>query len=158
MRIISNTKVKDAPSGFRAYSKSAAEKINVFSDYSYTLETLIQAGQNDLKKITSVPINVNLKLRESRLFSGNFEYIIKSVSTIIRVFAIYRPFKFFGLIGIFFIFLGSIPLLGYLWIYFYSQDGDHLQSILLGSLLILIGILCLFFSFIAELISVNRKL
>lgn len=63
MRIISNTKVKDAPSGFRAYSKSAAEKINVFSDYSYTLETLIQAGQNDLKKITSVPINVNLKLR-----------------------------------------------------------------------------------------------
>lgn len=157
VRIISGTDVKDAPSGFRAYSRESAIKINIFSNYTYTLETLIQAGQQGAR-ILSVPINVNSQLRESRLFKGMFQYISRSFSTLIRIFAVYRPLMFFGSIGLAFIFVGLIPLIRYFYFYLNNQTGDHIQSILLGALLIIIGFFSVLAGFVGDIISVNRKL
>jgi glycosyltransferase involved in cell wall biosynthesis len=157
VRFFSFTDVKDAPSGFRAYSRTAAKKIYVFSNYTYTLETIIQAGHSGLN-IISVPIRVNAKTRPSRLFKRNFQYIRRSVFTIIRSFAIYRPFRFFGLIGLFFILIGFMPLLRFIYIYFYGDASGHIQSLILGSLFLSIGVITIIFSFLCDLISVNRKL
>lgn len=157
VRIISGTNVKDAPSGFRAYSREAALKINIFSNYTYTLETLIQAGQQGAK-ILSIPVNVNSKLRESRLFKGMFQYISRSLTTLIRIFAVYRPLKFFGFIGGVLIFLGIIPLFRYFYFYLNNQQGDHIQSILVGILLFIIGFFSVLVGFLGEIISANRKI
>jgi glycosyltransferase involved in cell wall biosynthesis len=157
VRILSGTDVKDAPSGFRAYSIESAMKINIFSNYTYTLETLIQAGQQG-ERIISVPIKVNSKLRESRLFKGMFQYISRSLATLVRIFAVYRPLMFFGFIGIAFLFIGFIPLLRYFYLYLNNQQGDHLQSIVLGTLLIIIGFFAILAGFVGDIISVNRKL
>src|SRR5690606_4864832 len=99
VRVASKTNIPDAPSGFRAISRAAARRLVVFSDYTYTLETIIQAGQKNMA-ITSVPIRVNGDLRPSRLVKSIPSYIQRSIVTIIRVFVIYRPFRFFGTIGV----------------------------------------------------------
>ena len=157
VRFLSFTDVRDAPSGFRAYSRTAAQKIHVFSNYTYTLETIIQAGHSGLS-IISVPIRVNEQTRPSRLFKGNFQYIRRSIFTIIRSFAIYRPFRFFGFIGLFFIFIGIMPLLKFVYIYFYGDASGHIQSLIFGSLFLSLGVFTIIFSFLCDLISVNRKL
>jgi glycosyltransferase involved in cell wall biosynthesis len=157
VRKISNTNVEDAPSGFRAYSRNAAEKINVFSQYSYTLETIIQAGQMGLV-IKSIPINVNFKLRESRLFKSIFQYISQSLFTIIRTFAIYKPFAFFGLPGFIFIVIGLFPLIKFFLFYLNGLGDGHIQSLILGSLFVSLGLILIIFSFISDLIQVNRKI
>ena len=94
LRLLSSTKVEDAPSGFRAFSREAALRLNVFDNYTYTMETLVQAGAKGLR-LVSVPIRVNPKLRESRLFKNIFSYVFKSMKTTIRMFIVYRPFRFF---------------------------------------------------------------
>lgn len=157
VRSISGTDVKDAPSGFRAYSRETALQINIFSNYTYTLETLIQAGQQGAR-IMSIPINVNSKLRESRLFKGMFQYVSRSLATLIRIYAVYRPLKFFGSFGLGLILIGMIPLLRYFYFYLNNQPGDHIQSILLGTLLIIIGFFSILAGFVGDIISVNRKL
>lgn len=157
VRFISNTNIDDAPSGFRAYSRSAAKKINVFSRYSYTLETIIQAGYSNLTLI-SVPISVNNKTRESRLFKNMFQYMLRSVFSIIRTFAIYKPFSFFGLTGLFFSIVGLIPFFRFIYFYLNGMPGDYIQSLIFGVAFLLIGIILLIFSFVADLISVNRRL
>jgi len=157
VRIFSNSKVEDAPSGFRAYSRFAAKKINIFSNYTYTLESIIQAGQSGLI-IQSIPIRVNLKTRESRLFKSNFQYIRRSINTIIRSFAIYRPFRFFGLGGLFFLIIGAIPLIRFGYFYLFESAAGHIQSLIFGGLFFLIGFILIIFSFISELISINRQL
>jgi glycosyltransferase involved in cell wall biosynthesis len=157
VRVISNTSVEDAPSGFRAYSRNAAKKINVFSRYSYTLETIIQAGYSNLTLI-SVPISVNRKTRESRLFKNMFQYIFRSLSSMLRAFAVYKPFGFFGLMGVLFFLIGFIPFLRFLYYYFFNPSGEYIQSILFGSVFLIIGFILIIFSFIADLISVNRRL
>lgn len=157
VRFLSNSNVTDAPSGFRAYSSSAAKKINIFSNYTYTLESIIQAGQSGLT-IASVPINVNPKTRQSRLFKSNFQYIRRSIDTMVRSFAIYRPFRFFGMIGLFFIFIGTIPIIRFLYFYLFYSAAGYLQSLIIGGSFFILGFLLIIFSFTAELISINRKL
>ena len=157
VRFLSNSNVVDAPSGFRAYSRFAAKKINIFSNYTYTLESIIQAGQSGLA-ITSVPIRVNPKTRQSRLFKSNFQYIRRSVNTMIRSFAIYRPFRFFGMLGLFFIIIGALPITRFLYFYLFYSASGYLQSLIIGGSFFILGFLLIIFSFTAELISINRKL
>ena len=157
VRIASNTDIPDAPSGFRAISRSAAQRLMVFNDYTYTLETIIQAGQKNIA-ITSVPVRVNGDLRPSRLVKSIPSYIQRSIFTIVRIFVIYRPFSFFGTIGA--ILFGAGLLLGIRFIWHYIQgDGDgHVQSLILTAILMGMGFQTLLVAFVADLLSANRKL
>jgi len=157
VRVASDTEVDDAPSGFRAMSREVAHKIVVFSDYTYTLETIIQAGQKNLA-ILSVPIRVTDSFRPSRLVKSTPHYVLRSMVTIVRIFIIYRPFRFFASIGMFAFTVGF--LIGLRFLYFYFQgDGDgHLQSLLLASVLLLIGFQTVLVAFLADLLAANRKL
>jgi len=157
VRKASKTDIPDAPSGFRAISKECAEQLNVYNNYTYTLETIIQAGQKNMA-ITSVPIRTNEDLRPSRLFSSIPSYIKKSVVTIVRIFVVYKPFKFFISIALILFSLGFI--LGLRFLYFYiSGNGDgHMQSVVLSGLLMGMGFQTALIAFIADLLAVNRKL
>ncbi|MCC0175743.1 glycosyltransferase family 2 protein [Waterburya agarophytonicola K14] len=161
VRLASNTRIPDAPSGFRAISREAALQLNVFNEYTYTLETIIQAGQRGLT-ITSVPIRTNGYLRPSRLVKSISGYVKHSILTILRIFMTYRPLQFFML-------LGSIPFsLGFLlccrWlILFWGIIGDNpakprVPSLVLAAILILIGVQFWIFGLVADLMSVNRQL
>lgn len=155
--LASNTDIPDAPSGFRAISREAARKLNVFNDYTYTLETIIQAGQKDIP-ITWVPVRTNEYLRPSRLVRGMLSYTRKSILTILRIFVVYKPFRFFMSIGAVLIALGTLIGLRFLWYYFTVGGSGHVQSLILASILIGIGFQTMMVAFIAELLSVNRRL
>jgi glycosyltransferase involved in cell wall biosynthesis len=157
VRIASNTKVPDAPSGFRAFSRTAALQINVFDRYTYTLETIIQAGQKGLP-ITSVPIRTNKCLRPSRLVKNTPHYIMRSINTIIRIFVTYRPFRFFAVPGVISFCLGLLISVRFLYFYFIGNGSGHVQSLILSALLLGIGVSLLIMGLIADLISVNRRL
>lgn len=128
VRVASNTDIPDAPSGFRALSRDAACQMVVFNEYTYTLETIIQAGQRNMA-ITSVPIRVNRDLRPSRLVKSIPSYIKRSIATIIRIFVIYRPFRFFGLIGSVLFGLGFLVGVRFLWFYLTGNGTGHVQSL-----------------------------
>lgn len=159
VRVASKTAIPDAPSGFRAMSRSAAQRLTVFSDYTYTLETIIQAGQKNMA-ITSVPIRVNGDLRPSRLVKSIGSYIRRSIITIIRVFAIYRPFRFFGAIGLTLFTAGFLIGLRFLYKWLMSGNGydGHVQSLILASSLLIIGFHTILIAFVADLLAANRKL
>lgn len=159
VRVASKTDIPDAPSGFRAMSRSAAQRLTVFSDYTYTLETIIQAGQKNMA-ITSVPIRVNGDLRPSRLVKSIGSYIRRSIITIIRVFAIYRPFRFFGAIGLTLFTAGFLIGLRFLYKWLMSGNGydGHVQSLILASSLLIIGFHTILIAFVADLLAANRKL
>jgi len=157
VRLASKTEIPDAPSGFRAISRAAAQRLMVFNDYTYTLETIIQAGQKNIA-IVSVPVRVNEDLRPSRLVKSIPSYIKRSIVTIIRIFVVYRPFRFFGTIGgvLFAVgFLIGLRFLGY----YLDGDGDgHIQSLILASLLMGMGFQTVLIAFVADLLAANRKL
>lgn len=157
VRVASKTDIPDAPSGFRAISRSAAQRLMVFNDYTYTLETIIQAGQKNIA-ITSVPIRVNEDLRPSRLVKSIPSYIRRSIGTIIRIFVIYRPFRFFGTIGA--VLFGGGVLIGlrFLWYYAQGNGGGHVQSLILASVLLGMGFQAFLIAFVADLQAANRKL
>jgi len=155
--LASGAKILDAPSGFRAFSRQAAMQINVFSNYSYTLETIIQAGQRGLV-VTSVPIKTNEDLRPSRLLKSIPSYIWKQVLTIIRIFMTYRSFRFFAMPGVISFSLGLIISLRFLFYYFSGSGVGHTQSLLLSVLLMGTGFFLIVSGLLADLISVNRKL
>jgi glycosyltransferase involved in cell wall biosynthesis len=157
VRVASKTSIPDAPSGFRAMSRSAARRLTVFSDYTYTLETIIQAGQKNMA-ITSVPIRVNGDLRPSRLVKSISSYIRRSIVTIIRVFVIYRPFRFFASIGITLFLLGFVIGLRFLYKWLTMDYDGHVQSLILASSLMVIGFQTILIAFVADLLSANRKL
>ena len=157
VRVASKTSIPDAPSGFRAMSRAAARRLPVFSDYTYTLETIIQAGQKNMA-ITSVPIRVNGDLRPSRLVKSIASYIQRSIVTIIRVFVIYRPFRFFASIGIALFTLGFIIGLRFLYKWLTMDYDGHIQSLILASSLLIIGFQTILIAFVADLLSANRKL
>lgn len=157
VRKASKTNIPDAPSGFRAYSRSTAMRLNVINEYTYTLETLVQAGRNKMA-VTSVPIRTNAELRPSRLFQSMFAYIKKSMLTIIRTFIMYRPLMFFTCIAVAFGGAGAILGIRYLIFYFSGQGGGHVQSLILASMLIIIGVLCGVIAFLGDVIAANRKL
>ncbi|MDR9402384.1 MAG: glycosyltransferase family 2 protein [Halothece sp. Uz-M2-17] len=157
VRLASNTNIPDAPSGFRAFSREAALQINVFDNYTYTLETIIQAGQKGMA-ITSVPVNVNGDLRPSRLVKSTPTYVLRSMTTILRIFMLYKPLRFFLLAG-------SIPfslgfLLGVRWLIFFlmGTERTRVPSLILTAILILIGFQLWMFGLIADLMAANRRL
>jgi glycosyltransferase involved in cell wall biosynthesis len=157
VRRLSGTSVADAPSGFRAISREAALALNVFNGYTYTLETIIQAGQKGLS-VMSVPIRVNGDLRPSRLVRSMSNYVKRSILTIFRIFIVYQPLKFFVTIGI-------IPTLAGLAIgarflvYFVTGRSDgHIQSLILAAVLLISGFLTFLLAVLADLLSVNRRL
>lgn len=157
VRQVSQTDIADAPSGFRAFSRSAASKLNIFSDYSYTLESIIQAGQNGLAVI-SVPVKTNEPRRPSRLMKSTASYISQSLITILRIFVAYRPFRFFMTIGASAFTLGLLVSLRFLWFYLGGNGEGHVQSLILAALLLGGGFFLAVVGILADIISVNRKL
>jgi len=157
VRLASGTGIPDAPSGFRAISRSAAKELNVFSEYTYTLETIIQAGQKNMR-ITSVPIRTNGELRPSRLFGNIFQYVQRSILTILRIFVVYKPFAFFMGIGITLLSLGILIGVRYLYFVFNGDPDGHIQSLILTAILVGIGFQTILISFVADLLAVNRRL
>ena len=157
IRWVSNTNIPDAPSGFRAMSRSAAQQLNIFSNYTYTLETIIQAGQKNMG-ITSVDISVNQDLRPSRLVTSMIGYMARSVVTAIRIFITYRPLRFFVSLGAICFSAGVIVGLRFMVFYFSGAGSGHIQSLILGAVLILIGFQLFVVGIVADLIAVNRKL
>ncbi|MBQ9245815.1 glycosyltransferase family 2 protein [bacterium] len=157
VRLLSSTETEDAPSGFRAFSKEAALSINVFDNYTYTIETVIQSKTKGLH-ILSVPIRVNPTYRKSRLVKNIFTYIQKNSFTILRMFIIYRPFRFFALIGGSILFIGFILLARFLMLYFLGSGNGYIQSLIISSILIITGFQTMVFGVLADLLSINRKL
>lgn len=157
VRWVSETNVSDAPSGFRAFSRQAAMQINVFSRYTYTLETIIQAGVRNIP-VASVPISTNADLRPSRLVKSISSYVRRSMATMGHVFIIYRPFRFLGLIAA--VLLGAGVLLGLRYVYFVTigEGKGHIQSVILVAVLLIMGFNTLSLAILANLISVNRRL
>jgi len=157
VRRASNTDIHDAPSGFRAMTRDAAQQLNVFSEYTYTLETIIQAGQKGMA-ITSVPIRVNGETRPSRLIRSIRSYVWRSIVTIIKIFITYRPFRFFAWLGGILFLAGFLIGIRFLY-YFVVGDGTgHIQSLILSSLLMSMGFMVVVTGVLADLISVNRTL
>ena len=157
VRIASGVNIPDAVSGFRAYSRQAAMQINITTDFSYVIETIIQAGKKKIP-ITSVPIKVNPKTRESRLYNGMWSHIKNSSATIARVFTMYEPLKTFSYIsGV--VFLAGLALgARYLYFNFLGKPGAHLQSLLLAAILLIVGFQIFLIGLVADLIAANRKL
>lgn len=152
------TKVPDAPSGFRAYSRDAAMQLNVVTRFSYAMETLIQAGNKGIS-IASVPIRTNPKTRESRLFKSSWEHVYKSGLAITRAFIMYRPYVIFNTLAAALFALGLIPFARYLFLFLVDRTpGDHLQSLILGSVLIIAAFVVLANGIIADLTRINRAL
>lgn len=157
VRIASKTDVVDAPSGFRAFTRETAMRLNVFNSYTYTLETIIQAGRSNLR-VVSVPIRTNPDLRPSRLVKSIRSYVQRSLITILRVFAIYRPFLLFLWPGVALGIAGFLAGIRYLYFVAIGEGGGHIQSVIFAALCLILSTLTIMMGFLAELISTNRKL
>ena len=157
VRIASDTDCPDAPSGFRAYSREAALRMNVVNKYSYTLETIIQAGRSDMD-IGSVPIRTNPETRKSRLFKSMFGYIKRSSSTIVRAFIMYKPLRFFSTLGSILFGIGLIISIRFIVLLSSGFGKGHIQSLILATILILLGAQTFVAGLQADLIASNRKI
>jgi glycosyltransferase involved in cell wall biosynthesis len=157
VRKASKTDIPDAPSGFRAYSKHAAMRMNVHNEYTYTLETIVQAGRNKMA-IMSVPVRTNPELRKSRLFKSMWGYIKKSVLTILRAVLMYKPLFSFSVVGLCFVIPGLLLAVRYFIYMLQGAGSGHVQSVILAMLLIIIGVQSFMMGMQADIISANRKL
>lgn len=157
VRKASKTDIPDAPSGFRAYSREAAMRLNVVNEYTYTLETIVQAGRDKIAMI-SVPIRTNPELRSSRLFNNMFLYVKKSMLTIIRAFMMYKPLRFFSMIGLIPVLCGIGIGFRFLCFWVTGSGEGHVQSLILASLLILLGVQTIIVGLQADIIAANRKI
>lgn len=158
VRVASKTDVADAPSGFRAISRETAMRLNVFNAYTYTLETIIQAGASNLR-IASVPVRTNADLRPSRLVKSISSYVRRSLVTILRIFVIYRPVAFFFWPAVVLGAIGAVAAVRFLYFYFVGDDGSgHVQSLVMGSLCITLSALMFMVALLADMITANRKL
>jgi len=150
--------VEDAVSGFRAYSYQAMLELNVTSGFSYVLDTTVQASKKQIK-MSSIPITTNKPTRPSRLFKNMGQHIWKSTSNLLRVYAMYKPLRVFVGLGLVFLLIGCIPMVRFLFDYFFSSNGEgKIQSLIIGSVLISIAINCFTLGIIGELMSKNRSL
>jgi len=157
VRWISGTTIPDATCGFRAYSKDAALQLNVFSTFSYTLETIIQLGLHRAR-IVSVPIGVNPVARPSRLFHSIPEFVFKQALTIVHIFVIYRPVEILAWPGLMLVLLGLLPGVRFLLLYLAGRGQGHVQSLILASLLLSTGVVLLLAAMIASVSAANRML
>ena len=157
VRIASKSDIPDAPSGFRAYSRDAAMQMNVSNEYTYTLETIVQAGRNKIAMM-SVPIRTNAELRPSRLFSSMFGYIKKSMLTILRAFMLYKPMRFFTIVAAIPFLIGVALGIRFLVFFFMGAGGGHVQSLILAITLLMLGFMKFMIGLQADIISSNRKL
>lgn len=157
IRKLSGSAVPDATSSFRAMTREAALRLNIISDFSYTLEAIIQAAKKKLA-IKVVPIRTNEKLREPRLYSSTFVFLKKSASTIIRTYAMYESLKVFSVIGSIILVGGVVLGIRFLYFYFTGEGIGHIQSVILASMLIIMGFVLWMIGLLADLISANRKL
>ena len=152
VRQVSNTKVPDTTSGFRAYTREAALRMNIVSDFTYTLESIIQAGKKRMA-IAHVPIRSNPKTRPSRLFDNVWTYLKRSASTIVRIYAMYEPFKVFTSIGFLTFAAGLAISFRFLYFYFNNDGQGHLQSLLLAAVLMIVGFQVMLIGLVADVIS-----
>jgi glycosyltransferase involved in cell wall biosynthesis len=154
---LSNTQITDAVSGFRAISRAAAQKINITSSFSYTTEMLIQAGRKRMA-VVSVPIRTNGAIRPSRLFKSIPQFIINTAATMIRSYAMYNPLKVFALAGGIAALIGSAPILRFVYFYLIGHSNGHIQSLVIGGSLIVLGVVAIMFGAVADLVGRNRQL
>lgn len=157
VRKASGTDIPDAPSGFRAFSRDAAMRINVVNDYTYTLETIVQAGRNRMA-ITSVPIRTNPELRKSRLFHSMWGYVKKSVLTILRAFMWYKPLYCFSIVSAIPTAIGLGVGIRFLIYFFTGRGSGHIQSLILACTLLIIGFITFVIGLLADVIAANRKI
>lgn len=157
VRHVSNTSIPDTTSGFRAFNREAALRLNVISRFSYTLETIIQAGKKNIA-LTHVKVGTNEKLRESRLFSSTFKYIKRSINTIVRIYTMYEPMKMFFRFGTIVFSLGLLVSLRFLYFYFTGHGTGHVQSLILAAVLFILGFQVIVMGLLADLIANNRRL
>ena len=157
VRQVSGTKVPDTTSGFRAYTREAALRMTIVSEFSYTLESIIQAGKKRMA-IAHVPITVNPRTRDSRLFDSIFSYIKKSGATIVRIYAMYEPLKVFTYVGAMILGVGVIGLLRYGYYAMRYEAFKHTGSLIVSAVLLNVGFLVLLMGLLADTISGVRKL
>ena len=157
VRRISGTTIPDAVSGFRAFSREAALRTNIVSTYSYTVETIIQAGNKKLT-IVSVPVRTNTVTRESRLVKSIPRFIINQLNTMIRMYTMFKPLKAFFVIGCLCVIVGLIPSIRFLCFYLNGAGGGHIQSLILAAVMFFVGFQVLVLGLIGDVISFNRKL
>lgn len=157
VRSVAHCPVPDTTSGFRAYSREAALRTIVHTKFSYTLETVIQAGSSRLK-VTTVPIRVNPKLRESRLAGSTWQYLKKSAGTICRIYTMYNPLRVFLMLGGLSFFAGCLLGLRYLYFFFLESASGHIQSLILASILMIVGFQIIVIGLVADLIGANRRI
>jgi glycosyltransferase involved in cell wall biosynthesis len=157
VRQLSRVHVQDAVSGFRAISKEAARRVNVTADFSYTTEMLIQAGRKRMA-VVSVPVRTNGPMRPSRLFNSIPHFITSTGTTMLRAYAMYNPLRVFALFGLLVGLAGAVPLLRFLYFYMIGEGQGHVQSIVVGAGLLIIGLIAAMLGVLADLIGGNRKL
>lgn len=157
VRLVSHTRVADAPSGFRAMTRDVALRLNVFNSYTYTLETIIQAGRSHIRVI-SVPVRTNPDLRPSRLVKSTGNYVGRSLATIVRIFATYRPMLFFWILGSVFTLAGLISGVRFLVYAVIGQGSGHVQSVVFAGMCITLAFLLFVLGFLADLMATNRRL
>lgn len=157
VRKSSGVNVPDAVSGFRAISRDAALRLNIVSPFSYTIEMLIQVGKKGIA-FTSVPIRTNPKTRESRLFKNIFQFIERSATTLVRMYSMYHPLRVFAALGLVVALIGLVPMLRFLYDYFFINGTGKIQSLVIGSALLTIGVLSFLLGLVADLINHNRAL
>lgn len=157
VRALSDTDVRDAVSGFRALSREAALQINIVSSFSYTVEMIIQAGKKQIA-IESVPVEVKETARASRLFESIPRFIADQVTTIVRMYSMFQPLRVFFYIGMVLSIIGAIPMIRFFYFYTIGEGGGHIQSLVLGGVLLMMGFVTFMIGLLADLISFNRQL
>ena len=157
VRRLSGTDIPDTVSGFRAISRDAAIQMNIVSPFSYTIEMVIQAGKKHIP-MTAVPVETNPKTRESRLFTSIPKFIERSLSTMVRMYAMYQPLRVFLTMGMVAFVIGAVPILRFLWFYVTGEGDGHIQSLVLGGAMIILSGLCILVGLLADLINYNRQL
>ncbi len=156
VRVISGQKISDASSGFRAYNKDAIKRLRADSNYSYTLETLIQAKEKNLL-IGEIPIKTNPPTRKSRLFKSMTEFIVKQMLIILKTFLLYKPLQFFSYLSILPILIGSLAIFRFIYLFIFGNGDGYIQSLILGVALVLIGLLLLSLGLLGFLIKNVKK-
>jgi len=157
VRHVSGTDIPDATSGFRAFSREAALNVNVLSPFTYTLETIIEAGNKGMV-IIGVPIRTNPKCRESRLYKNIGQYIVRSIITMIRIYTMYQPLKTFFYVGGLVFFAGFLLGLRFLYFYLIGNGAGHIQSLILAAVLLIAGFMIIMIGLVADIVSFNRKM